>query len=87
MFYVYILQSEKDLSLYAGITENVEQRLEEHNSGESPFTKPRRPYKLIFYEAYLNENDAMRRENYFKSTKGKIVLRQMLKEYFSNINK
>mgnify|MGYP007002385171 FL=1 len=46
-------------------------------------TKNRLPVKLIFYEAYLNKYDAIRREDYFKTSKGKQTLRNMLKKYLS----
>jgi len=84
MYFVYVLQSEKDKKLYIGYTNNVEKRLKEHNNGKVQSTKPRIPLKLIFYEAYLNQKDALRREDYFKSTKGKRTLKIMLKEYFSS---
>ena len=82
MYYVYVLQSEKDKLLYIGFTENIESRLIRHNSGESASTKFRRPLKLIFYEAYAVKSDALRRERYFKTTKGKATLKIMLKDYF-----
>ena len=81
MFYVYILQSLKDNKLYTGFTHNLEKRIAQHNNGEVTSTKPRTPFKLIFYEAYLNEKDALRREDYLKTTKGKRSLKIMLKEY------
>ena len=40
---------------------------------------------LFFYEAYRNEKDAKRREEYFKTTKGKTTLKLMLKEHFKNL--
>ena len=40
--------------------------------------------KLIFYEAYLSENDARRRELYLKTTKGKRTLKLMLEDYFKS---
>ena len=83
MHYVYILQSLKDNNLYIGFTSSLEKRIREHNNGEVQSTKPRRPLKLIFYEAYLNQNDALRREDYFKSTKGKRTIKIMLKEYLN----
>ena len=67
MFYVYILQSLKDKSLYIGYTADLKKRFNEHNNGESKTTKPFRPYKLIFYEAFLSRIDAKRREEYLKS--------------------
>ena len=81
MFYVYILQSLKDKSLYIGYTVNLKKRFIEHNNGESLATKPFRPYKLIFYEAFLNRLDAKRREEYLKSGWGFRSIRKMLINY------
>ncbi|MBF8249876.1 MAG: hypothetical protein HW400_477 [Candidatus Levybacteria bacterium] len=82
MFYVYILQSLKDESLYIGYTSDLRKRFKEHNNGESKATKPFRPYKLIFYEAFLNRVDAKRREEYLKSGWGFRSIKKMLKNYF-----
>lgn len=82
MYFVYVLQSEKDSLLYTGFTENIQTRLARHNRGEVPSTQHRRPLNLIFYEAYPIKTDALRREKYFKTTKGKTALRMMLKDYF-----
>lgn len=79
MFYVYILLC-ADNKLYIGFTEDLKARMEKHNAGYIRSTKPRLPVKLIFYEAYTNKYDALRREKYFKSTKGKTSLYTMLKE-------
>lgn len=81
-FYVYILISQKDHDLYIGFTSDLRKRFEEHQNGASLSTAPRRPFKIIFYEAYKNKHDALRREKYFKTRKGKTTLRSMLKEYF-----
>lgn len=81
-YYVYILKSLKDGLLYTGFSENLKQRIIEHNSGKNTSTKDRRPLELLFYEAFPNKLDALRRERYFKTTKGKVTLRQMLAEYF-----
>jgi putative endonuclease len=83
MYYVYILQSLKDKKLYIGYSENLKRRFAEHQNGEVQSTKPRRPFELIFYEAYKNIADAKRREKYFKTNKGKSSLRMMLKDYFN----
>lgn len=55
-YYVYILQSQKNNSLYIGYTSNLKKRLKEHNSGLSQATKPLAPYELIFYEAFIPFN-------------------------------
>jgi putative endonuclease len=75
---VYILFSEKDKLLYIGFTTNVERRLECHNSGGSKSTASRRPLKLIFCESYLFEEDARKREMYFKTNMGKKAIKLML---------
>ncbi|MBT4516507.1 MAG: GIY-YIG nuclease family protein [Candidatus Komeilibacteria bacterium] len=80
-YFVYILLSLRDKRFYIGQTNNLERRLSEHNQGKNISTFVRRPLELIFYEAYLNKKDALRREKYFKTTKGKTTLKQMLKEY------
>ena len=79
MHYVYILQSLKDRKLYIGYSENLKNRFQQHQNGEVSSTKPRRPFKLLFYEAYTNNLDATHREKYFKSAKGKSTIRMMLR--------
>ena len=83
-YYVYVLLSKNDGKFYIGFTEDLKRRFEQHNKGESPATKCRRPFELIFYEAYRNKYDALRREKYFKSTKGKTTLNTMLTEFLEN---
>ena len=83
-FYVYILLSMKDRKFYIGFSENPKQRLAEHNAGKNTSTKNRRPLELVFYEAFRTKFDAMRRERYFKTTRGKAVLRLMLKDFFKD---
>lgn len=62
MFYVYILKSRKDNKIYIGYTNDLRRRKSEHDAGESQSTKGRRPLDLIYYEAYLSKEDAMKRE-------------------------
>ena len=81
-YYVYVLQSKKNNSLYVGYTNDLIKRLREHNRGLNFSTKPYRPWQLIHYEAYRNKRDAERRENYLKTNQGARLLKRMLKEYF-----
>lgn len=83
-YYVYILQSLKNNSLYIGYTSDLKNRLKEHNSGESKASKPFIPYKLIFYEAFLNRIDAKNREEYLKGGYGRKTIKNMIKKYFEN---
>jgi putative endonuclease len=80
MFYVYILRSKKRAGqIYIGYTTDLRRRFKRHNHGLVLSTKPYKPWKLIFYEAYLNKTDAKRREKYLKTTKGRKALRLMLR--------
>ncbi len=79
-YYVYILLSLKDGKFYIGFTDKLERRLKEHKDGKVDSTKNRRPVRLIFYEAFSHRADAWRREQYFKTTKGKKTLRLVLRE-------
>lgn len=86
MYFVYILISLKDNNFYIGFTTNVENRLKDHNAGRNTSTKYRRPFELIYYEAYYSKTDAQRRERYFKTTKGKATLKQMLRQAISDLS-
>ena len=79
-YYVYVLLSLRDKKFYIGFTNNLKRRFEEHKRGENVSTSKRLPIRLIFYEAFLSEIDAKRRERYFKTAKGKTTLRQMLRD-------
>jgi putative endonuclease len=83
MIYVYVLQSEADSGLYIGKTGNLRRRFEEHQSGESRSTKGRRPWKLIYYEAYLDIADAEGREVFLKSGGGRRFLDKQLRNHFA----
>jgi putative endonuclease len=75
MYYVYILFSSKDSLLYTGFTPELRARVDKHNSGFVKATKHRRPLKLIYYEAYVEEIDARKREVYLKGGNGKEELK------------
>ena len=83
MIYVYVLQSELDSGLYIGMTANLRRRFQEHQSGESRSTKGRRPWRLIYYEAYLDEEDAAGREIFLKSGTGRRFLDKQLRNHFA----
>jgi putative endonuclease len=84
MFFVYVLLSQKDNNFYIGFSEDITKRLTDHNAGRNTSTKSRRPLELIYYEAHLSKDDALRREAYFKTTKGKSTLKQILRTTLGN---
>lgn len=82
MYYTYVLESLKDNKKYTGYTKDLKLRLDQHNEGKVKSTSDRRPLKLIYYEACLNQQDATHREKYLKTHHGKMFLGKRLKSYF-----
>jgi putative endonuclease len=82
-YYTYVLKSNKDNNLYIGYTKNLKLRFEQHAKGLVESTKNRRPLKLIYYEASLNQQDATHREKYFKTFYGAMYLKKRLKSYLT----
>jgi putative endonuclease len=78
MYYTYILESQRDKDLYVGWTDDLKNRFSEHNKGRVRATKYRRPLKLIYYEACLSKEAAIKREEYFKTGFGRRFLKNRL---------
>ena len=78
-FYIYILQSLKDGSYYVGSTQNLEERIERHNQGRSQYTKPRRPWKLVYSEEHTDRSNAVKRENQIKRRKDKEFIQSLIR--------
>lgn len=85
-WYNYIIQSLKDKNWYTGYTNNLRERIAKHNAGKIFSTKYRKPFRLIYYEACLNKEDAQAREKYLKTGMGKRYIKNRLKN-FTNTEK
>ena len=84
MFYVYYLKSNSfPNKTYIGYTSNLKQRLEDHNTGKSIFTKDFKPWTLIGFLGFDEELKALRFERHLKSNAGRVFLRR----YFNNEDK
>lgn len=71
MNYTYIVKC-KDNTLYTGWTNNLEKRIEAHNSGKgAKYTKSRLPVELVYYETFETKEEAMRREFFIKKMRRK----------------
>jgi putative endonuclease len=70
-YFVYIIQSQKDLSFYIGYTNNLQNRLREHNEGTTRYTSKKRPWKLVYNEEYQDKTEAIKREKFLKKQKNK----------------
>src|SRR5262249_33844451 len=76
-----MLRSESDSGFYIGFSTNLRARLRQHQDGESLATKSRRPWNLIYYEAYTEREDGEGREKFLKSGAGRRFLRTQLRHY------
>jgi putative endonuclease len=86
MYFVYLLESLVDQSWYIGYTPATpDKRLASHNLGKVYYTSRKKPWKIIYYEAYLKREDALGREKFLKSGSGRRYLKKQLKNYFAHI--
>lgn len=69
MYYVYILEQINKLD-YVGFTEDVKQRVIDHNDGKCDTTKKYRPVKLEWFCCFTNKDKALEFERYLKSGSG-----------------
>jgi len=87
MHYVFVRLSMRDNKFYIGYSSvDVKTRLQKHNGKVVKSTQRRTPLKLVHFEAYPNKFDALRREKYFKTNKGKRTLRLMLRNTLKDNN-
>jgi len=79
MHIVYILISTKDLSkYYIGITQDLEERLKEHNGSRCGYSKKYAPWKLETYIVFRNKSLAEKLEKYLKAGSGHAFLKKRL---------
>ena len=75
IFYVYVLRSLKDKKRYIGMTKRtIIERIAEHNAGLVKSTKNRRPLEFIYSEEFNTKSEALKREKFFKSGRGREFL-------------
>ena len=70
-YYTYILFSEKTNKYYIGYTSDINSRLEKHNLGGTISTRSGRPWKLMYFEAFNNKSDSIKRESEIKKKKSR----------------
>jgi putative endonuclease len=77
-YFVYAIYSDSRKRRYIGISINPENRLEDHNRGQTKSTKPYRPWKLVYTEVFNSRTEARKREKYLKSGIGREFLDNVL---------
>ena len=78
LYFVYILQSEKDGRYYIGSASDVNKRLKFHNAGLQRSTRHRIPFTLIYSEELPNKSTALKREKVIKSYKGGLAFKKLI---------
>lgn len=78
MYIVYVLKSKRFEHYYIGQTFNLNRRLQEHNFGNTYWTKRYRPWEVIYLEILKTKQEAIKREKYFKSHVGRNWLKKKL---------
>jgi len=77
MFFTYVLVSEKNGRKYYGSTNNLERRLEEHNSCHTKSLKYLKQLKLVYFEKFDTLIETRKRERFFKSGKGREFVKEL----------
>ena len=78
-YFTYVLKSLEDNKLYIGYTNSLQQRLKLHNSGKVSATRNRLPMKLVYFEACLNKESAIKREKSLKTGFGRKYIKARIK--------
>ncbi|MBI4844560.1 MAG: GIY-YIG nuclease family protein [Nitrospirae bacterium] len=76
VYFVYVLKSGKAGTSYIGHSSDLTRRVAEHNSGRSLSTRNRGPWELVYKEAFQTRSEAIFREKYFKTVKGRMELKE-----------
>ncbi len=78
MFYTYVLLCDNG-AYYKGFTNNLERRYQQHLDGQgAKYTAMHKPVKIIYYEIFDTEQEAIAREKYFKSGSGREWLKNKI---------
>jgi len=77
MYYVYVIQSLSHPNQhYTGITENLNQRLQDHNEGRSVRTNKFKPWKVVVAIRFEDEKKARAFEKYLKTGSGRAFMKR-----------
>src|SRR4030042_3736123 len=77
-YVVYIIQSQFDQSFYIGYTHSIEERVREHNEGSTRYTSHKRPWILVYVEAFQSKKEAIQRERFLKKQKNRHFYLQLI---------
>ena len=78
MFYTYILYSKSKDIYYIGSTQNLDDRINRHNTGRSTFTKRGIPWIIVYQKKYPTKSEAYKAELYIKSQKSRKYIEDLI---------
>jgi len=80
-YYVYYLKSKYNpKKTYIGFTNDLKQRLADHNAGRSIYTSDQRPWELVGFLGFDEELKALKFERHLKTNAGRIFLHRYFKD-------
>jgi putative endonuclease len=77
-FHVYVLELEGKQRFYIGYTQNLENRLRQHLSGETHSLRGHKILRVAHVEEFSTRTEAMARERYLKTYRGRSKLRTLI---------
>ena len=81
-FVVYILFSKKFNKTYVGFTSNLIARFTSHNIlGTKGYTLKYRPWEVVFVEFFKSKQEAVAREQFYKTGKGRQLIKEIIRVY------
>ncbi|NBA88890.1 GIY-YIG nuclease family protein [Emticicia sp. CRIBPO] len=78
MYFIYILQSQKDQSYYIGFSADPQERLNQHNKASTGYTSKKKPWTIVYQEEYPSKKEALDREKFIKLKKSKVFIQKLI---------
>ena len=78
MAFLYILQSLSTQRFYIGSTTDPKRRLAEHKRGQTPSTRNRGPWRIVYLEKFATLSEARRRERELKAWKSHTAIANLI---------
>ncbi|WP_293010659.1 GIY-YIG nuclease family protein [Mongoliibacter sp.] len=78
IYYAHVLKSKVHNYYYKGHCKDLQKKLIQHNSGMTVSIRPYIPFEIVYFEEFETEIEAIKREKYFKTSRGREFLRKIL---------
>jgi len=78
VYFAYVLKSKHFNYYYKGHCRDLQKRLVQHNSGMTVSIRPYIPFEIVYFEEFETLAEAINREKYFKTSRGRQFLRKIL---------